>query len=189
MRRFLLASIFLLVLNACATSSSGDTHPAQTSNVSKKSVALPDLGPAPELDNTVWLNTDKPLRLADLRGKVVLLDMWTFECINCQHVIPSLKSWYQKYSSQGLVIIGNHFPEFSFEAKLDNLKDAVTRLGIPYPVAQDNQGDTWRAYNSHYWPNLYLIDKRGHLRYNHIGEGAYTETETAIQQLLAEAYP
>ncbi len=147
---------------------------------------LQDYGPAPELENEVWLNTPTPLRLKDLRGKVVVVEMWTFDCINCQHVIPSLKDWYQKYSGQGLVIIGNHYPEFSFEASLDNLKQAVKDDGILYPVAQDNDGKTFRAFRSEYWPTLYLIDKNGHIRYEHIGEGAYQETEKAIQELLVE---
>ncbi len=151
--------------------------------------ALQNLGPAPELTNTVWLNTNAPLRLADLRGKVIVLDMWTFDCINCQHVIPSLKGWYAKYKDQGLVVIGNHFPEFDYEADLNNLKKAVAQDGIQYPVAQDNNGATWQAYGTEYWPTLYLIDKRGQIRYVHIGEGAYTETESNIQALLAEAYP
>ena len=150
---------------------------------------LPDYGPAPELENSVWLNVDHPLRLQDLRGKVVLLDMWTFDCINCQHVIPSLRSWYQEYKDQGFVVIGNHFPEFQYESQLGNLKDAIQRLDVPYPVAQDNDGKTWQAYDNHYWPTLYLIDKNGHIRYRHIGEGAYQETEAAIKDLLAETYP
>jgi thiol-disulfide isomerase/thioredoxin len=147
------------------------------------------LGQAPELNNQVWLNTDHPLRLEGLRGKVVLLDMWTFGCINCRHVIPSLRGWYQSYGDKGLVVIGNHYPEFGYEADLDNLKQALVDLDVPYPVAQDNQGETWRAYKNRYWPALYLIDKRGHIRYRHIGEGAYAETEAAIQTLLAEPYP
>jgi thiol-disulfide isomerase/thioredoxin len=149
---------------------------------------LPDYSLAPELENTVWLNVDHPLLLQDLRGKVVLLDMWTFGCINCQHVIPSLRGWYQDYKDQGLVVIGNHFPEFQYESELGNLKDAIQRLDVPYPVAQDNDGNTWRAYDNHYWPSLYLIDKNGHIRYRHIGEGAYQETEAAIKTLLAEPY-
>jgi thiol-disulfide isomerase/thioredoxin len=104
-------------------------------------------------------------------------------------VIPSLKEWDQKYRDQGLVIIGNHFPEFSFEEDLTNLQDAVAKYGIEYAVAQDNDGVTWRAYQNRYWPTLYLIDKRGHIRYIHIGEGRYQETETAIQTLLVETYP
>ncbi len=150
--------------------------------------ALPDLGAAPELNNEVWLNTDRPLKLADLRGKVVLLDMWTFDCINCRNVIPSLRDWYNKYTDQGLVVIGNHYPEFDFERDLNNLKEALVRLDVPYAVAQDNDGGTWRAYRTRYWPSLFLIDKQGHLRYTHIGEGAYTTTEQAIQDLLKETY-
>jgi thiol-disulfide isomerase/thioredoxin len=149
--------------------------------------SLPDLGPAPELTNATWLNVDSPLRLADLRGKVVLLEMWTFGCINCQHVIPSLKDWHARYKDQGLVIIGNHFPEFEYEGDLNNLEKAVVQHGIQYAVAQDNNGDTWQAYNNHYWPALYLIDKHGRIRYLHVGEGAYKETEAAIQALLAES--
>ena len=149
-------------------------------------VALPDLGPAPELTNESWLNAEGPLRLADLGGKVVLLEMWTFGCINCQRVVPHIQAWHEAYASQGLVVIGNHFPEFAHERDLDALRRAVERLGATYVVAQDNDGATWRAYNNHYWPTLYLIDKRGHIRYQHIGEGAYAETEAAIQSLLDE---
>jgi len=144
------------------------------------------LGPAPELTNTTWLNVNAPLRLANLRGKVVLLDMWTLGCINCQHVLPALKGWHSQYADQGLVIIGNHYPEFSYEANLDNLKAAVAQNGLLYPIAQDNEGATWNAYKNQYWPTLYLIDKSGHLRYVQIGEGSYTETEAAIKALLEE---
>lgn len=151
--------------------------------------ALPDLGPAPELENEIWLNTDRPLRLAELRGQVVLLDMWTFGCINCRRTIPHLREMHTKYKDQGLVVIGNHYPEFAYERELDNLKEALVRLEVPYPVAQDNDRATWGAYNNRYWPTLYLIDKRGHLRYRHIGEGRYRETELAIEALLAEPYP
>jgi cytochrome oxidase Cu insertion factor (SCO1/SenC/PrrC family) len=104
-------------------------------------------------------------------------------------VIPSLREWHASYKDQGLVVIGNHYPEFDREADLDNLKEAVQRLEITYAVAQDNDGETWRAYNTHFWPTLYLIDKRGHLRYLHIGEGDYKTIETAIQSLLEETYP
>lgn len=102
-------------------------------------------------------------------------------------MIPSLKEWDQKYRAQGLVIIGNHYPEFSYEADLDNLTAKVSEYGIEYPVAQDNEGTTWKAYKNRYWPALYLIDKQGHIRYIHIGEGRYEETESAIQFLLTEA--
>jgi thiol-disulfide isomerase/thioredoxin len=178
--------VLALVLTACSTASAGSNMnaPAVT-----RPVDLPDLGPAPELSNSVWLNTDSPLRLADLRGKVVGVEMWTFGCINCQHVIPSLKSWYAQYKDQGFVLIGNHYPEFGSERDLGSLKQAVARAGIEYPVAQDNDGATWSAYHNGYWPTLYLIDKRGRIRYVHIGEGAYAETEANIKGLLAETYP
>jgi hypothetical protein len=104
-------------------------------------------------------------------------------------VIPSLRGWHETYASQGLVIIGNHYPEFTHERVVQNVKDAVKRLDIPYAVVIDNQGETWKAYNNRYWPTLYLIDKQGRIRYRHIGEGAYEETERAIQTLLAETYP
>jgi hypothetical protein len=104
-------------------------------------------------------------------------------------VIPSLRGWYEAYKGQGLVVIGNHYPEFGYEADLENLKEAVKRLEITYPVAQDNQGDTWNAYNTRYWPTLYLIDKQGDLRFVHIGEGKYEEIEENIEVLLNESYP
>ncbi len=115
--------------------------------------------------------------------------MWTFECINCQHVMPYVKAWYAKYKDQGLVIIGNHYPEFSYESDFNNLKTAVTDDGIEYPVTQDNNSATWNAYHNSYWPTLYLIDKRGEISYVHIGEGAYDEIETNIKALLAKSYP
>jgi thiol-disulfide isomerase/thioredoxin len=170
----------------------GELESAQTVSEdppTPQAAPLPDLGPAPELENEVWLNVDAPLRLADLRGRVVLLDMWTFGCVNCQHVIPSLREWHYQYGPQGLVVIGNHYPEFEFERDLGNLEEALVRLDVPYAVAQDNDRVTWAAYDNRYWPTLYLIDKRGHIRYTHIGEGNYAETEAAIAALLAEPYP
>ena len=190
MKRLLLGLV-ALILFGCApqpavSNNPGDAPPPAQDASMPKLVSLPDLGPAPELSNTTWLNVDAPLRLADLRGKVVIVEMWTFGCINCQHVMPSLKDWYARYKDEGLVIIGNHYPEFSYEKDLANLKDAIVQDDIQYPVAQDNDGATWRAYQNHYWPALYLIDKQGHIRYVHIGEGGYKETENNIQALLAE---
>lgn len=104
-------------------------------------------------------------------------------------MISSLREWHHKYKEDGLIIIGNHYPEFSYERDLENLEQAVIDLNIPYAVAQDNDRATWGAYNNRYWPTLYLIDKRGHIRYVHIGEGAYMITEAAIQELLEETYP
>ena len=193
MRRYFFGLLTLILVGCSAqqisSSNESDTMPSTEEPTAMPKVAsLPDLGPAPELTNDIWLNVPSPLRIAELQGKVVIVEMWTFGCINCKNVIPSLKEWHSKYADQGLVIIGNHYPEFSYEEDLDNVKDAVNRLGIEYAVAQDNNGATWRAYKNHYWPTLYLIDKQGHIRYVHIGEGRYSETEENIQALLAEEY-
>jgi thiol-disulfide isomerase/thioredoxin len=152
---------------------------------------LPDYGLAPEVTNTVWLNTEgeKRLTLTDLRGKVVLLNFWTFGCYNCKNILPYVRQWHDTYTADGLVVVGVHFPEFAYEADLNNLREATVNLGVVWPVAYDNDGTTWRAYRQRYWPTLYLIDKQGHLRYQRIGEGAYTQTEDAIKALLAETYP
>ena len=175
----LLFGLIALILFGCAP---------QTDSAMSKLASLPDLGPAPELTNDTWLNVDAPLRLANLRGKVVIVEMWTFGCINCQNVMPALKEWHNQYKEAGLVIIGNHFPEFSYERDLENLKTAIAQNDIQYAVAQDNNGATWQAYKNIYWPALYLIDKQGRIRYIHIGEGNYKETEQNIQALLAETY-
>jgi thiol-disulfide isomerase/thioredoxin len=149
---------------------------------------LPDGGPAPDFRNDVWINSE-PLRLADLRGKVVLVEFWTFGCVNCQRVIPHVNAWYETYADEGFEVVGVHYPEFEYERDVDNVRAAVSRLEIGYPVAIDNDRLTWGAYNQRYWPTLYLLDKAGHIRYKHIGEGAYAETEAAIRELLAEPVP
>ena len=131
------------------------------------------------------INTEE-LSLADLRGKVVLVDFWTYSCINCIRTIPYLNAWHEKYADQGLVIVGVHSPEFEFEKHYDNVVAAVEKFGIEYPVVQDNDKGTWREYENRYWPRKYLIDDEGYIRYDHIGEGAYAETEKVIQSLLAE---
>ena len=124
-------------------------------------------------------STRKPLTLAQLRGKVVLIDFWTYSCINCLRTLPHLKAWYATYRKQGLVIIGVHTPEFAFEHVSSNVRAAVKRLGIKYPVVQDNRFKTWDNYANQYWPAEYLIDKTGHVRHTHFGEGEYGETESA----------
>jgi thiol-disulfide isomerase/thioredoxin len=149
--------------------------------------AQPENGPpAPELTGiTQWLNSE-PLKLQQLRGKVVLVDFWTYSCINCANTLPYVKSWNQKYKDQGLTVIGVHTPEYPFERDTGNVKTALKRLGIIYPVAQDNQYATWNAYNNQYWPAFYLIDKQGQIVYTHFGEGDYAQTEARIQALLAQ---
>lgn len=130
-----------------------------------------------------WINSP-PLTLADLKGKVVLIDFWTYSCINCIRTLPYLKDWYQKYQNKGLVIIGIHTPEFDFEKKLANVQQAVVNYGLHYPVALDNQFITWQNFNNHYWPAHYLINKRGDVVYEHFGEGEYDVTENNIRFLL-----
>jgi thiol-disulfide isomerase/thioredoxin len=148
---------------------------------------LENLGPAPELTGiNGWLNSD-PLTLKDLRGKVVLVDFWTYSCINCIRTLPYVTSWYEKYKDQGLVVIGVHTPEFAFEHKKENVAEALKKYNITYPVAQDNDYATWQAYSNRYWPAHYLIDAKGNIRETHFGEGGYEETEMAIQALLKEA--
>jgi thiol-disulfide isomerase/thioredoxin len=141
---------------------------------------------APELTNVTGYINSEPITLADLRGKVVLVDFWTYSCINCVRTIPYLNAWYEKYADDGLVIIGVHTPEFEFEKDYNNVKAAVEKLGIKYPVVQDNEKSIWDAYENRYWPRKYLIDNEGYVRYDHIGEGAYAETEKVIQSLLME---
>ncbi len=133
-----------------------------------------------------WLNSP-PLTMAGLRGKVVLVDFWTYSCINCIRTLPYVESWYQKYAAEGLVIVGVHSPEFAFEHDTSNVQAAIARFGITYPVAQDNEFKTWGAYNNQYWPADYLIDANGHVRATHFGEGNYDTTEAQIRSLLAEA--
>lgn len=141
---------------------------------------------APELiPGGEWFNTE-PLTLASLRGKVVLLDIWTYSCINCIRTLPYVTSWYEKYKDAGFVIIGVHTPEFDFEKEPFNVRQAIAKYGITYPVMQDNDRATWRALHNQYWPRHYLIDIDGFIRDDHIGEGGYEETELAIQDLLKE---
>jgi len=147
---------------------------------------FPVEGDLPSLKGaTEWLNS-QPLTAAGLRGQVVLVDFWTYTCINCINTLPHVRSWNQKYKDQGLTVIGVHTPEYSFERDTDNVKAAIKRFGITYPVAQDNRYATWGAYNNQYWPAVYLIDKKGQVVYSHFGEGDYAETEAKIQALLAQ---
>jgi cytochrome c biogenesis protein CcdA/thiol-disulfide isomerase/thioredoxin len=151
---------------------------------------LKDAGVAPDFTETQrWFNTpgDSPLRLASLRGRVVLVDFWTYTCINCLRTLPYLKAWDASYRDEGLTIVGVHTPEFAFEHDAGNVESAIARFGLKYPVAQDNDMGTWNAYGNEYWPADYLIDAKGQVRYAAAGEGDYARTETAIRALLAEA--
>jgi len=135
-----------------------------------------------------WFNTNgRALALADLRGKVVAVEMWTAGCINCRNVMPDLKKWHAKYFDRGLVIVGVHSPEFNYERSEPYVRTSIAKLGITYAVVMDNDFRIWRAYNNTYWPSLYLVDKKGIIRYQHFGEGAYDETDRMIRQLLDES--
>ena len=134
----------------------------------------------------IWFNS-KPLSLNSLKGKVVLIDFWTYSCINCQRTLPYLRDWWSKYQDKGLVIIGVHAPEFEFEKDPENVRKAIADFKLTYPIVQDNDFSTWRAYNNHYWPAKYFIDKEGYIRYTHFGEGEYDKSEEVIQELLNEA--
>jgi cytochrome c biogenesis protein CcdA/thiol-disulfide isomerase/thioredoxin len=148
---------------------------------------LPVEGQIPSLAGAVqWLNSP-PLTAEGLRGKVVLVDFWTYSCINCLRSLPYIEAWAQKYRSQGLVVIGVHAPEFAFERNIDNVRQAVKDLKLDYPIAIDNNYAIWRAFNNQYWPAHYFIDAQGQIRYHHFGEGEYDQSEKVIQQLLAEA--
>lgn len=142
--------------------------------------------PAPEFTGIEkWLNSDA-LTMQQLKGKVVLVDFWTYTCINCINTLPHVTAWHQKYQPQGLAVVGVHTPEFPHERSTDNVRTAIKRFDIRYPVAQDNRYATWEAFGNRYWPAVYLFDKNGKLAYSHFGEGAYAETEAKIRQLLAQ---
>lgn len=144
---------------------------------------------APELRGiSGYLNTDgEAIRISDFKDKVVLIDFWTYTCINCIRTLPHLKEWHDKYADDGLVIIGVHTPEFEFEKEYENVRMAAEKYNLEYPIVQDNDYMTWRAYKNRFWPHKYLIDADGFIRYDHIGEGKYEETEEFIRALLAEA--
>src|SRR5262249_33986584 len=147
---------------------------------------LPDYGQAPDFAGIErWLNS-RPLTMASLRGKVVLIDFWTYSCINCLRTLPHVEAWDRLCRTAGLVIVGVHTPEFAFEHVPSNVEAAVKRLGVHYPVALDNDYATWNAYGNQYWPAKYLIDRDGHVRYAHFGEGSYDVTEENIRTLLGE---
>ena len=130
-----------------------------------------------------WLNS-APLTVGDLKGSVVLVQFWTFACINCQRTLPYIVQWHQQYAAQGLKVVGIHTPEFAFERDVNNIKQALQKHKITYPVPIDNDYKTWKAYSNEYWPHMFLADRQGLVRYDHIGEGAYDTTEQTIRKLL-----
>lgn len=186
--------VFLFLAAGCTLPESGpDAVGAAAPTIEAFSeptrITLPDLGEAPEIANEVWINSQEPVTLSSHRGKVVLLEFWTFGCINCQRTIPQVREWHDRYAGEDFAVISVHYPEFAYEREYDNVLEATSRFEISYPVALDNEGQTWRAYRQRYWPTTYLIDKNGHIRYKHIGEfsaRSAAEAEVVIEALIAE---
>jgi cytochrome c biogenesis protein CcdA/thiol-disulfide isomerase/thioredoxin len=173
--------------SAPGAGSTASPEPAGAMHAAGAGQVLPVEGPMPSLDGAVaWLNSP-PLTAQQLKGKVVLIDFWTYSCINCLRALPYVEAWAQQYRAQGLVVIGVHAPEFAFEKDLANVRKAVTDLKISYPVALDNDYAIWRAFGNQYWPAHYFIDAQGRIRHHHFGEGEYGQSEQVIRQLLAEA--
>jgi thiol-disulfide isomerase/thioredoxin len=165
------------------------TGPTSNTSAQDAALGLQNLGTAPTFSGiTHWFNTPRPLSMTGLRGKVVLVDFWTYSCINCLRTLPHVKDWYARYRDDGLVVVGVHSPEFPFEGIPANVAAAIHQWGITYPVALDPAYQTWNAYSNQYWPAEYLIDAQGTIRYTSFGEGDYDQTERVIRQLLADAH-
>ncbi|MBE9182819.1 thioredoxin family protein [Oculatella sp. LEGE 06141] len=191
-RRQLLLSLGLGVAGAVAAiahhhsrDTSGQSTAPDGVAVTGASSLLSRQGEMPEFQGiSQWLNSP-PLTVAGLKGNAILVQFWTFACINCQRTLPHVTRWHQQYAAQGLTIVGVHTPEFAFEREVNNIQTALEQHHITYPVPIDNEFKTWKAYNNRFWPHLFLADRDGVVRYDHIGEGAYDETEQAIRQLLS----
>ena len=182
--------VLLAAVVACTTGVTVDSS-AEDRNVKQSTastqVRLPVEGALPSFSGaTTWLNSP-PLTAASLRGKVVLIDVWTYTCINWLRTLPYVRAWAEKYKNQGLVVIGVHSPEFGFEKDLDNVRRAAKDMRVDYPIAVDNDFAVWRALKNQYWPALYIADAQGRIRHRQFGEGGYEQSETVIQQLLSEA--
>jgi thiol-disulfide isomerase/thioredoxin len=190
-RRFLGGAAMTIVaaqfgMIGCAREQSSEETQGPLMSQATHPAAAP-LTEMPSLDSaTEWLNS-QPLTAADLRGKVVLIDFWTYTCINWLRQLPYVRAWAEKYKDQGLVVIGVHAPEFAFERNVDNVRRAAKDMRVDYPIAIDNDYAIWNAFNNRYWPALYFVDAQGHIRHHHFGEGEYEQSEMIIQQLLDEA--
>jgi thiol-disulfide isomerase/thioredoxin len=175
------------VANTIEDSLFPNQKPGGAASVFEAGGVLPDLGPAPEFKSLGPWHNSEPLPASALKGKVILVDFWTYSCINCIRTLPYIQGYWDRFKEGPFVIVGVHTPEFSFEQDPDNVAAAIKNHGLTYPVAQDNSYGTWRAFSNHYWPAKYLIDANGRIRYEHFGEGGYEETALAIQSLLEEA--
>jgi len=174
-----------VLIVAALSYATGLTKLIRTSFGSSTEYKSSESATAPELAAGEWINS-APLRLDELRGRVVLIEFWTFGCINCRNTLPHVKAWHDLYQDKGLTVIGVHSPEFDEERKVENLRREVTSLGIHYAVVTDNDYQTWSAYHVEAWPTTFLLDKQGRIRWMHVGEGSYDEAERLIQKLLTE---
>src|SRR6195256_1030782 len=183
--KLMLATILATAIGIPIATLAEDKNVAQ--QTTPATVKLPIEGELPSLGGaTEWLNSP-PLTAAGLRGKVVLIDIWTYTCINWLRTLPYVRAWAEKYKNQGLVVIGVHSPEFAFEKDVDNVRRAAKEMKVDYPIAIDSDHAVWRALNNEYWPALYIVDAQGRIRHHHFGEGEYEQSEMIIRQLLAEA--
>jgi thiol-disulfide isomerase/thioredoxin len=183
--QLILAAIFASAIGASIMAFAEDGSAVQP--MAPKAVQLRIEGELPSLGSaTQWLNS-QPLTAAGLHGKVVLIDFWTYSCINWLRTLPHVRAWAEKYKDQGLVVIGVHAPEFEFEKNVDNVRRAAKDMRVDYPIAIDSEHAIWRAFKNDYWPALYFVDAQGHIRHHQFGEGEYEQSEKIIQQLLAEA--
>jgi thiol-disulfide isomerase/thioredoxin len=182
-RRQFLFYLGMGVAGSAALGSRWQQTPSTTAIAHSPLVALGEK-PLPEFQGiSAWLNSG-PLAIANLKGSVTLVQFWTLGCINCQRTLPYVTGWHRQYAAQGLKVIGIHTPEFAYERDLNNIKKAIQQHQITYPVPVDNAYKTWNAYSNQYWPHLFLADRQGLIRYDHIGEGAYDTTEQTIRKLL-----
>ena len=184
-RNMFIGTVVAIVIVAASIYASGLTRVLVAPFGSSAEYKSSESATAPELASGEWINSE-PLKLNGLRGRVVLIDFWTFGCINCRNTLPHLKSLDDRYRQKGLTVIGVHSPEFDEERKVDHLRREVSSLGIRYPVVTDNDYQTWKAYKVEAWPTVFLVDKQGRIRWTHVGEGDYDEAERQIQKLLAE---
>ena len=186
-RQFLFAIATLVTLSASCMGPDTPSLQLDASSAEVGGDAGIDWPPAPDFAGIkTWLNSP-PLSLAGLKGKIVVVDFWTYSCVNCIRTLPYLRTWHEAYSDLGLVIVGVHRPEFDFEKVESNVQEALAREGITWPIALDNESATWDAYHNRYWPRKFLIDHLGRIRRDVIGEGQYAETEVWIRELLTES--
>ena len=181
-------AVGVVALVLVSTSCGEDEAVSDSAPRPAQSVEVLSEGPFELVNTQRWLNSE-PLTIDELTGsgQVVLLDFWTYTCINCINTFPALKAWHESYADSGLTIVGVHTPEFKFERDFSNVAEASSKHGLDYPIVQDNEYSTWRAFDNRYWPTSYLLDSAGRLRHTHIGEGGYAEMESIIRSLLIEA--